>query len=137
MAFAADDVAYPSERRRSRTWRSACAGGGIVDAAVVGERQERRADVDQAGGRGDARAGTRVAWQLQKPRDAQRLPVQEHPVFGLAVVAQAFAMIRNDGNDGALEKLARAQAIQKSAGEIVGVRNLAVIWLRHDVRRRR
>ena len=53
------------------------------------------------------------------------------------MIAEPFTVIGDDGDDGAIEQGAGGQPIEKAADELVGIGDLAVIGLRHRVRRRR
>ena len=99
--------------------------------------EQRRRDVDQARGAGDPRAAALAARQLHDPRHMQRFAVQQEAVLGLAVIAESFAVVGDDDHDRAIEDAARGKPIEKAAHELVRVGDLAVVGLRHRVRRRR
>ena len=58
-------------------------------------------------------------------------------MFRFAVIAEPFAVIGHDGDNGTIEEGPSLQPIEKAPDELVGVGDLAVVRLRHRVRRRR
>src|SRR5690349_3827596 len=101
------------------------------------EIQYRRDEIDLLHRRRDPARAT-LTWQLQDEGNVRRRIVEKEPVFLFAVIAESFAMVREQHDRGALVEVERAQAIEQPADDLVGIRNLAVIRLvRREARRRR
>ena len=93
----------------------------------AGERGRGRVEVDQRRGRGHALAGALAAGQLEDQRHVQRFAVEEHAVLRFAVVAEAFAVVREDEDRRPLVLAALPQAVEEAAERGVGGGDLAVV----------
>ena len=91
----------------------------------VGERQQRRQQVNVTHLPRHRRT-RRNAGSGEHQRHVQRRVVQQHPVFGLAVLAEALAMIACHRDHRAPTKL-RRQRIEHDGDAVVGRRDLGVV----------
>ena len=77
-----------------------------------------REDVAERRGRRDGRAGAPAARELDEKRHLQRLAVQEHPVLGLAVVAEPFAVVGEEDDERLVVEAALLQEARGSGPTI-------------------
>jgi hypothetical protein len=103
-----------------------------VEASQI---EQGRRDIHEAQRTGDVSSGT-AARQPQDPRHLQRFTVQQDPVLGLAVIAEPFAVVGHDRDDGAVEPATRLDPIEQPPDEFVGIRNLAIVGVAGAIGRR-
>ena len=91
------------------------------------EVENRRHEVDVLHHVGDAASGARVAFLLDDQGDVHGLFVHEQPVLFFAVVAEAFAVIRQQHDRRTVVQLVRLQVFHQPADDFVGICDLAVV----------
>ena len=105
-------------RARSALRRGASTPDGISD---------RGREVGQLHRCGDALALSRGLRELQHQRNLERFAIEEDPVLVFAVIAEAFAVIRDQQDHGAVVDALRLQIVEKLADDVVRRRHLAVV----------
>ena len=59
----------------------------------------------------------------------QRFSMEQQPVFRLAVVAESFAVIRDQRDDRAVEYPSRRQPIEEFPDDLIGIGDFTVVRL--------
>ena len=95
-------------------------------ARALGDRRE---DVEERRGLVDGFARAPAARELHEERHLQALAVEEHPVLGLAVLAEALAVVREEDDHGPVVEPARLQERDELSDDGVRLRDLAVVGL--------
>ena len=91
------------------------------------EIQQRRHQIDVLHQVGDAASAARVALLLDDERDVDRFVVHEQPMLLFAVIAEAFAVIRQQHDGRSVVELVRFQIANQPADDLVAVGDLAVV----------
>ena len=113
--------AGPVEERLERT------AAEIPRYRRLDELEDRRHQVDVLDQIGDAPSRARVALLLDDQRHVHRFLVHEQAVLLLAVVAEAFAVIREQDDRRSVVELMRFQIPDQLADDLVAVRHFAVV----------
>jgi hypothetical protein len=98
------------------------------DAALA---QHGAEDIGQRGRRGNRAAGIARRRELQQQRHLDRLAVEEDAVLLFPMVAEAFAVVGDDEDEGAVVEPAVAQELQEVAHDRIGAGDLRVIRRPH------
>ncbi len=96
------------------------------------DRGKRRQHVDRAHLRLDDRSRRVVPGQTHDPRHAQHRIVQKEPVLGFAVIAEAFAVVRDNGDERAVELAGLLERGDERRDAAVDVRDFAVVRRRGE-----
>ena len=89
--------------------------------------EHRRDDIGHLDEVGDPAPGVRAAGLLDDERDVNRFVVQEQSVFLFAVVAQPFAVVRDEHDRGLIVELAGLEVPHEAAEDFVRVGDGAVV----------
>ena len=92
------------------------------------EIENRRNEIYVLDDVADAPACAGAAGLLYDQRHVDRLVVHEESMLLFAVIAQPFAVIRQQDNRRTIVELVRLQIANQPADDFVRVRNLAVVW---------
>ncbi len=102
-------------------------------AEVSGKRrlhkiQNRGHDVDVLHDVADPASRAGVAGRLDDQRNVNRFVVEKQAVLLLPVIPEAFAVIGEQDDGGAVVQLVRLQVLNQTADDFVAVGDLAVVW---------
>jgi hypothetical protein len=95
-----------------------------------GERSDRRRHVDELHRLRDRLAASLRAGQLHDERHAQHFAVEEHAVLAFSMIAEAFAVIGEQHDDGAVIHAERLQSLDELPDRCIRRRNFTVVRVR-------
>ena len=122
-ALCGNRAAAGQQRRQVATAETS----GRGQARFMGQRRQQ---IDVLRQFLDACAAARRARPLDHQRHADRLVVEKQSVFLFLVIFQSFAVIGSDDDRRLGVPTARAQVREQLADDLVGIRDLAVVFVR-------
>ena len=91
--------------------------------------QDRGEHIDELHGRGNRGSGLARLRQLHDQRNLQRLAIEKEAVLLLAVLAEAFAMVGKQDDQGFIVDALALQIVDEITDDAIGVGDLAIVMI--------